>query len=225
MTTFAFIDAANIFYESGRSGLLWTVDCHALIKYLKERYGVERVYFFGGLETYGFSFNPVTTDALPLLELQVYLEELSERGRELTKRDRIALFDYPLRSLTATVNRIKFYRKLEEYGYELKVKPIKTYYNGDEAPRKKRNCDVDMAFLMMREQPHFSRCLILSGDGDFLPVLKYLKEIGKEVMVLARGLKTASEIKSFAGKKFVEFDHLKGLLEQKNSGLGFDDGR
>jgi uncharacterized LabA/DUF88 family protein len=38
-----------------------------------------------------------------------------------------------------------------------------------------------MAFHLMKEKDHFERAIILSGDGDFLPVLKYLKEIKKEV--------------------------------------------
>lgn len=44
-----------------------------------------------------------------------------------------------------------------------------------------------------------------SGDGDFLPVLKHLQEQSKEVLVLARGPRTAREIRQFAGAQFRDF--------------------
>ncbi|MCI0542624.1 PfkB family carbohydrate kinase [bacterium] len=70
--------------------------------------------------------------------------------------------------------------------------------------RELANCDVEMAFYMMRDKGAFERVVILSGDGDFLPVLKHLREVAKkEVLVLARGPRTAREIKQFAGDKFI----------------------
>ena len=53
----------------------------------------------------------------------------------------------------------------------------------------------------------------MSGDGDFLPVLKYLKDGGKEVIILARGPRAAREIRQFAGSKFRDFEYLKYLLK------------
>jgi len=49
----------------------------------------------------------------------------------------------------------------------------------------------------------------LSGDGDFLPVLKYLRSNGKEVIILARGPRTAREIRQFAGSNFRDFVRLE----------------
>lgn len=37
----------------------------------------------------------------------------------------------------------------------------------------------------------YDRVVVLSGDGDFLPVLKYLKNQEKRVFILARGKKEA----------------------------------
>ncbi len=75
------------------------------------------------------------------------------------------------------------------------------------------NCDVDMAFYLMKEKNNFDRAVILSGDGDFLPVLKYLKGEGKEVIVLARGPRTAKEIKKFAGGNFRDFVRLEKYVK------------
>ena len=77
--------------------------------------------------------------------------------------------------------------------------------------------NVEMAFYMMRDKGAFERVVILSGDGDFLPVLKHLREIAKkEVLVLSRGPRTAKEIKRFAGDKFMDLtnNNLREKLER-----------
>lgn len=66
-----------------------------------------------------------------------------------------------------------------------------------------------MAFYLMKEKDNFDKVIILSGDGDFLPVLKYLKKQNKEVIILARGPRTAKEIKQFAGSNFRDFEYLE----------------
>jgi len=74
-----------------------------------------------------------------------------------------------------------------------------------------------MAFHLTKEKDNFDRAIILSGDGDFLPVLKYLKETGKQVLILARGPRTAKELKQFAGSNFRDFVRLESEIkfEQK----------
>ena len=118
------------------------------------------------------------------------------------------------------LKRVRFYKKLEEFGYKLFLKPVKLYEQEDGTTKRKANCDVDMAFYLMKEKNDFDRVLILSGDGDFLPVLKHLKENKKEVLILARGPRTAKEIKQFAGSNFMDFTRLEHRLarDEKESG-------
>lgn len=70
-----------------------------------------------------------------------------------------------------------------------------------------------MAFYLMKEKDKFDRVVVLSGDGDFLPVLKYLKNVGKEVIVLSRGPRTAREIRQFAGSNFRDFVKLENMVK------------
>lgn len=72
-----------------------------------------------------------------------------------------------------------------------------------------------MAFYLMKEKDKFSRAVILSGDGDFLPILKQLKREKKEIIVLARGPRTAREIRQFAGSNFRDFEYLKNRLKME----------
>lgn len=108
---------------------------------------------------------------------------------------------------------MKTYAFLEQFGYKLFLKPVKLYDKEDGSAKRKANCDVDMAFHLMKEKDNFYRAIILSGDGDFLPVLKYLKnEENKNIVVLARGPRTAKEIRQFAGGNFRDFEYLKYLV-------------
>ena len=91
---------------------------------------------------------------------------------------------------------------------------IKLYDQEDGTTKRKANCDVDMAFYLMKEKDNFNKAIILSGDGDFLPVLKYLKERDKDVVILARGPRTAKEIKQFASSNFRDFEYLRELLKR-----------
>jgi len=206
MKTSAFIDASNLFY-GGKKSLGWSIDYEKLLAYLKEKYGIEIAYFFGGVEIHRFPFNYLAHDTVPIEELEIYLSDLiSERGKYMTEA-KLLLLDRHLR-------RVHFYLKLKVFGYQLILKPVKTYEDEEGNPIRKANCDVDMAFYLMKNGSTFDCAVVLSGDGDFLPVLKYLRQNGKKVYVLARSPRTAKEIKQFAASDFRDFTYLRKRLER-----------
>jgi len=206
MKTSAFIDASNLFY-GGKKSLGWSIDYEKLLAYLKEKYGVKTAYYFGGVEIHRFAFDYLKHDTVPIEELGKYLIDLiREKGKYMTDA-KLVLLDRHLR-------RVHFYLKLKAFGYHLVLKPVKTYEDEDGNPTRKANCDVDMAFYMMQNERSFDRAVVLSGDGDFLPVLKYLRQSGKEMYVLARSKRTAKEIKQFAASEFRDFEYLRELLKR-----------
>lgn len=206
MKTFAFIDASNLFY-GGKKSLGWSIDHEKLIKYLKERYNVSTAYYFGGVEIYDFPFNYLDHNTVPIKEVEAYLVEYIKEKTQYMSEAKLALLDRHLK-------RIRFYLKIEKFGYQLVVKPVKTYEDDEGNTKRKANCDVDMTFYLMRDRNAYERAVILSGDGDFLPVLKFLKDNNKEVLVLARAPRTAKEIKQFAGDKFMDFTYLRERLKR-----------
>ena len=52
----AFIDAANLFY-GGEKSLGWSIDYQKLHEYLKEKYEVGEVLYFGGVEIHDFAYD------------------------------------------------------------------------------------------------------------------------------------------------------------------------
>ena len=95
----------------------------------------------------------------------------------------------------------------------VEIHDFKYDYQEDGTTKRKANCDVDMAFYMMKEKEKFERVIVLSGDGDFLPVLKYLKEQKKDVIILSRGPRTAREIRQFASANFRDFVRLEKYVK------------
>lgn len=203
--TYAFIDASNLFY-GGEKSLGWKIDYRKLIKYLRQKYEVVEAYYFGGIEIKDFEYDYLKNETVPLIKLEEYFRKLiKNRKRILKEVELIILHRY--------LQRVRFYLKLKQFGYNLKIKPVKFYKGSDGLIEKKANCDVEMTFYLMKEKENFGRVLILSGDGDFLPVLKYLRGIGKEVIVLARGTRTAKEIRQFAAERFTDFTRLEKYLK------------
>ena len=208
MKTYVFIDASNLFY-GGEKSLGWKIDYEKLLAYLKEKYNSETTFYFGGVEIHNFEYNYQKNETVPIEKLEIYLLDLiNNKNKELNEAQIVLLGRH--------LQRVRFYLKLLEFGYKLFLKPVKLYEQEDGTTKRKANCDVDMAFYLMKEKDNFDRAIILSGDGDFLPVLKYLKEIGKEVLILSRGSRTAKEIKQFAGSNFRGFEYLRELLKMRS---------
>jgi len=194
--TYAFIDAANLMY-GGKKSLGWSVDHKKLLKYLRDKYRVSKAYYYAGVDLCGMQFDPLVEKDIDLLKLQKHISELAIDSVEKHKH----------------LQSVKFYIKLSQFGYILCLKPVKIFKEGSHIT-KKANCDVDMTFDLMRYIPQYNKAIILSGDGDFFAVLKYLsQEEKKKILVMSRAERTAKEIKRLAAGSFVDFHYLKYILK------------
>jgi len=203
---YAFVDASNLFY-GGVKSLGWKIDYKKLINYIKTQYKVKKVFYYGGVELNGFPFNMFEEKKIDLKKLLLHLKGITKNK----KLNKIGLVE-----IIKKIQKVKFYLKLEEFRYFLKLKPVKLFHEEGGKISKKANCDVDMTFDLMRLYNDYKGVLILSGDGDFAIVLKYLKETGKDVKILARGERTAREIKQLAGGDFRDFNYLREILKFKD---------
>ena len=201
MRTYTFIDASNLFY-GGEKSLGWKIDYNKLLKYLQEKYGISKAFYFGGVELHKFQYDYLHEETVPIKELEAYLVDLLENKSQRRSEGQIVL-------LQRHLQRVRFYGKLQKFGYDLYLKPVKQYEQDDDTIKRKANCDVEMAYYIMREIDNFDRVVFLSGDGDFLPILRHLWDQKKDVFVLSRGSRTAKEIRQFAGGNFRDFEYLK----------------
>ncbi len=198
---YAFIDAANLFY-GGEKSLGWKIDYKKLLLYLKNKFSVSRAYYYAGVDvgSYKGKDKGINLDGL----LDFFQRKL--RRERLKEAERLEIEKY--------IQRIKFYKKLDSFGFKLRLKPTKIFRNG-KSTVKKANCDVDLTFDLMRYMSQYSEIVMLSGDGDFSPVLEYLKNKLKKVHILARSERTAKEIRQLAGSRFMDFTYIRKYTEFK----------
>ncbi|MBI4099277.1 NYN domain-containing protein [Candidatus Parcubacteria bacterium] len=87
-----------------------------------------------------------------------------------------------------------FFDALTRLGIETKIKDLQVFYGG----AKKADWDVGITVDAVRLAPTLDVVVLVSGDGDFVPVVEYLKNQGKQVEVLAFGESSSSRLKETA---------------------------
>lgn len=201
---YAFIDAANLFY-GGEKSLGWSIDYRKLLVYLRDKFGVTRAFYYAGVELNGFPYSVLDAKLIDLHKLIQYLSRKQRSGG--IRNNKL--------SNERHIQRAKFYRKLHQFGYTLRLKPTKIFVeNGRQT--KKANCDVDMTFELMRYLDQYKEAVVLSGDGDFAIVLKYIMSKKRKIHILSRAERTAREIRQLAEKQFMDFHYLRELLRYTN---------
>ena len=156
---YAFIDGQNL--NLGIKGLGWSLDFRKFRIYLREKYSVQKAYYFIG-------FVPGNSD---------------------------------------------LYAALQGYGYILIFKP--TFRNAD--GKIKGNCDAELVLQSMIDLNNYQKAVIISGDGDFHCLIKYLREKDKLKTVLAPDRnKYSGLLKKAAGSNLTFMNDLKSKLEYLN---------
>jgi uncharacterized LabA/DUF88 family protein len=108
---------------------------------------------------------------------------------------------------------LKLYSKLEEWGYILKLNPVKKFVNDRGEWYIKADVDSRMTFEMMRLLPEYDRCIVITGDGDYYWVLQYILEQKQAGRLLASPSKTAKELKQLFSNHFINLDDARTFLE------------
>ena len=83
-----------------------------------------------------------------------------------------------------------FFDALYNLGIETKEKPLQIFYGGE----KKGDWDVGITVDAIRLSPSLDAIVIVSGDGDYVPLVEYLQNQGKQVEVCAFGNTTSSKL-------------------------------
>lgn len=100
-----------------------------------------------------------------------------------------------------------FFEALEKIGYEIKAKDLQVFFGG----AKKGDWDVGIAMDMIRLSPKVDDIVLVSGDGDFKELVKYVKSMGCRVEVMSFR-KTASGLLIEEADEFVPIDDKRFLI-------------
>lgn len=98
-----------------------------------------------------------------------------------------------------------FFDALYNLGIETREKPLQVFFGGE----KKGDWDVGITVDCIRLAPSVDAIIIVSGDGDYVPLVEYLRNQGKQVEVAAFG-ETASTKLIEAADDFTDLSQDKG---------------
>jgi uncharacterized LabA/DUF88 family protein len=115
-----------------------------------------------------------------------------------------------------------FFDRLEKIGFEVKAKDIQVFPGG----AKKGDWDIGIAMDMIELAPRLDTLILVSGDGDFVPLIQHLKRaVGCRVEVIAFGRSASSKIKEEADGFFdLDVKKEKFLISIKKQGKRKNDG-
>ena len=101
------------------------------------------------------------------------------------------------------------YTSLQQQGYILVFKPTLFLRDG----RVKGNVDAELVLHAMIEYPNYEKAVIVSGDGDFHCLIKYLRDRQKlEKLVIPDQHKFSSLLREFIHDSAVFMNNLKDKM-------------
>ncbi len=106
------------------------------------------------------------------------------------------------------------YTSLQQQGYILVFKPTLVLSDG----RVKGNVDAELVLHAMIEYPNYEKAVIVSGDGDFHCLIKYLRDKNKlEKLIIPNQQKFSSLLREFIRDNAVFMNNLRGKLEHRKT--------
>ncbi|MBI2278753.1 MAG: NYN domain-containing protein [Candidatus Brennerbacteria bacterium] len=122
-------------------------------------------------------------------------------------RPLVRAFAYVVKSDTA-LGEDSFFEALRQTGFELRLKDLQIYPDGT----KKADWDIGMAIDAVRLAPSVDAVILVTGDGDFVPLVEYLRwGLGKQVEAVAFRRSASTKLKE-AVDRFVDIETIPRIL-------------
>jgi len=94
-----------------------------------------------------------------------------------------------------------FFAALDKSGFEVKMKDLQIFATG----AKKGDWDVGITMDMVQMMPKLDTIILVSGDGDYVDAIKYLRANGTRVEAAAFGRSTSAKLKE-AVDEYIDLD-------------------
>ncbi len=101
-----------------------------------------------------------------------------------------------------------FFEALEKAGLELRMKDLQIYAGG----MKKADWDVGMAVDAIRMSSFLDVVILVTGDGDFLPLVDYLKWGAGRMVEVSAFRRSASSKLQEAADKFINIETVPRVI-------------
>lgn len=87
-----------------------------------------------------------------------------------------------------------FFDALTKLGIETKTKDLQVFHSGI----KKGDWDVGLTVDAIKMATRLDSVVIISGDGDYVPLIEYLQTLGAQVEVVSFGKSTSTRLREAA---------------------------
>ena len=95
-----------------------------------------------------------------------------------------------------------FFDALEKIGFEVKAKDLQIFAGG----AKKGDWDIGLAMDTIELAPKLDTIIIVSGDGDYVPLVQHLRHaLGCRIEVIAFGKSSAASLRD-ACDSFIDLE-------------------
>ena len=130
-----------------------------------------------------------------------------------------------IRALSYVVNtesgeEAPFFEALEKVGIEIKTKDLQIFFGG----AKKADWDVGLAIDAIKLAHKVDAIILASGDGDFIPLVEYVKSQGCRVEVITFGRSASGRLREvvddFIDRDEAPQDFLIGYRNHRPRGNG-----
>ncbi len=130
-----------------------------------------------------------------------------------------------IRALSYVVNtesgeEAPFFEALEKVGIEIKTKDLQIFFGG----AKKADWDVGLAIDAIKLAHKVDAIVLASGDGDFIPLVEYVKSQGCQVEVITFGRSASGRLREvvddFIDLDEAPHDYLIGYRNHRPRGNG-----
>ncbi len=94
-----------------------------------------------------------------------------------------------------------FFEAMEKIGIEIKTKDLQIFYGG----AKKADWDVGLAVDAIKLANKVDSIILATGDGDFIPLVEYIKSLGCQVEVISFGRSASTKLRESVDD-FIDID-------------------
>jgi len=102
---------------------------------------------------------------------------------------------------TESGEEMPFFEALEKVGIEIKTKDLQIFYGG----AKKADWDVGLAVDAIKLAQKVDAIVLATGDGDFIPLVEYVKSQGCQVEAITFGRSASSGLRAVVDD-FIDMD-------------------
>jgi uncharacterized LabA/DUF88 family protein len=91
------------------------------------------------------------------------------------------------------------------------LKQIVTHEENGELKIEKGNMDVEITIDAIHQMNNYDTAILCSGDSDFLPLVTYLRNHGKRVIIISSKNNISHELKT-GGNKYIDLLKIQGNI-------------